>query len=211
MIIEKCVVGIMAANCYLLINETSKETVIIDPGAQFNIIKSKINSMDLKPVAILLTHGHFDHIMVAKELSDEFEIDIYVSEPEASVLSDASLNGSNLIRQNFTLEADILLEKNEVIRLADMDIKVIYTPGHTQGGVCYYIEDQEILFSGDTLFFESVGRTDFPTGDHRSLMHSIYRQLLILPESVKVYPGHGGETTIGHEKENNLFIREYRR
>ncbi len=211
MIIEKCVVGIMAANCYLLINETSKETVIIDPGAQFNIIKSKINSMEIKPVAILLTHGHFDHVMAAKELSNEFAIDIYVAKPEASVLSDSSLNGSNLIRQKFTLEADVLVDKNEIIRLADMDIKVIYTPGHTQGGVCYYIEDQEVLFSGDTLFFESVGRTDFPTGDNRSLMHSISSQILTLPESIKVYPGHGEETTIGHEKENNLFIREYRR
>ena len=167
--------------------------------------------MEIKPVAILLTHGHFDHVMAAKELSNEFAIDIYVAKPEASVLSDSSLNGSNLIRQKFTLEADVLVDKNEIIRLADMDIKVIYTPGHTQGGVCYYIEDQEVLFSGDTLFFESVGRTDFPTGDNRSLMHSISSQILTLPESIKVYPGHGEETTIGHEKENNLFIREYRR
>lgn len=211
MIIEKCVVGVMATNCYLLINETSKETVIIDPGAQLNIIKSKINNMELKPIAILLTHGHFDHIMVAKELSNEFAIDIHIARPEASVLSDSSLNCSNLVRQNFTLDADVLLDNNEIITLADMDIKVLYTPGHTHGGACYYIEDQEVLFSGDTLFFESVGRTDFPTGDIRSLLRSISTQLLTLSESVKVYPGHSEETTIGHERENNLFIQEYRR
>ena len=211
MIIEKCVVGVMATNCYLLTNQTSKETVIIDPGAQFNIIKSKINNLQLKPVAILLTHGHFDHIMAAKELSNEFSIDIHVAKPEASVLSDSSLNCSNLIRQNFTLDADVLLENNEIITLADIDIEVIYTPGHTHGGACYYIKDQEVLFSGDTLFFESVGRTDFPTGDVRSLMHSISSQLLTLPESVKAYPGHGEETTIGHERANNFFIQEYRR
>lgn len=209
MIIEKCIVGVMATNCYLLINETSKETVIIDPGAQFNIIKSKIDNMELKPVAILLTHGHFDHIMVAKELSNEFKIDIHISRPEASILSDSSLNCSNLIRKNFNLDADVLLDDNEIITLADIDIEVIFTPGHTYGGVCYYIKDEEVLFSGDTLFFESVGRTDFPTGDIRSLLHSISTKLLELPESVKVYPGHGEETTIGHEKENNLFVQEY--
>ena len=204
--IETCVVGVMSANCYLLINDKLKETVIIDPGDQADIIKRKIEELGVKPVGILLTHGHFDHIMAAPELAEEYQIKIYAAEAEAQLLSDDKTNCSGMIRRRFTLKADILLKNEESINLADINIKIIDTPGHTVGGACYYIEDQNVLFSGDTLFFESVGRTDFPTGDIRSLLNSIEQRLLVLPDEVKVYPGHGDTTTIGHEKNNNPFI-----
>ena len=113
-----------------------------------------------------------------------------------------------MIRQNYELEVDILLEDNEKVNLAGFDIEVIHTPGHTQGGVCYYIEDEGVLFSGDTLFADSIGRTDLPTGDIRALRNSIIKRLFVLPEEVEVYPGHGAKTTIGHEKAHNPFILE---
>ena len=210
MIIKTCVVGVMSTNCYLLINENTKEAVVIDPGAQSSLIISKITDLNLKPVAILLTHGHFDHIMAAEDLAETYNIKIYASEEETELLSDCSLNCSNLIRTNFTLEADILLVNGEIISLAGFDIEVIGTPGHTNGGVSYYIEDEGVVFTGDTLFFESIGRTDFPTGDIRSLSNSIVKHLFTLPEEVIAYPGHGDVTSIKHEKTNNLFMLEYR-
>lgn len=210
MIIETCAVGIMATNCYLLINKETKETVIIDPGAQASLIISKITDLNLKPVAILLTHGHFDHIMAAGHVAEEYGISIYASELEATLLSDSSLNCSNLIRDNFDIEADVLLHDRQKLNLAGFVIEVINTPGHTSGGVCYYLEDKKILFTGDTLFNESIGRTDFPTGDIRALLNSVAKQLFTLPEDVVVYPGHGDTTTIEHEKNNNPFLIEYR-
>lgn len=211
MIIETCVVGVTATNCYLLINNITKETVVIDPGAQSSTIILKIDELDLKPVAILLTHGHFDHIMAAKEVAKEYDIEIYAPKSEEAILKDASLNCSNLIRRNFTLTADVLLEDHEVVNLAGIDIETIYTPGHTVGGASYYIEDKEVIFCGDTLFFESIGRTDLPMGDIRSLRHSIVEYIFVLPDDVTVYPGHGATTSIGHEKEYNPYIREYGR
>ncbi len=210
MIIKTCTLGIMVTNCYLLINEDTKETVIIDPGAQADLIISKISELDLKPVAILLTHGHFDHIMAADDVACEYDIDIYASELEAPLLSDASLNCSNLVRNNFTLEADVLLDNREIVSLAGFNIEVVNTPGHTSGGVCYYIEDERVLFSGDTLFFESIGRTDFPTGDIRALVNSVVKTIFALPEEVVVYPGHGETTSIEHEKANNPYALECR-
>ncbi len=210
MIIETCAVGIMPTNSYLVANEKSKEAIIIDPGAQADVIISKIRDLGLKPVAILLTHGHFDHIMAAQAIAEEYDISIHASELEASLLSDSSLNGSNLIRNNITLEADVLLEDRQVLNLAGFDIEVVNTPGHTSGGVCYYIKDEKVLFTGDTLFRESIGRTDFPTGDIRALVNSVVKHLFTLPEDVLVYPGHGDTTTIEHEKLNNPFLLEYR-
>lgn len=210
MIIETCVVGVTATNCYLLINEETRETVVIDPGSDLDVIKSRIDKLDLKPVSILLTHGHFDHIMAANEMSEEYKIDIHASKEEETLLADPKLNCSSMIRSKYYVEADVLLEDQEVMKMAGLDIKVINTPGHTQGGVSYYIEEEGVLFCGDTLFLDSVGRTDFPTGDIRSLNNSIIKHLFTLPTDVKVYPGHGETTSIGHEKENNPFIKEYR-
>lgn len=208
MIIKTCVVGVVSTNCYLLINENTKETIIIDPGAEADKIILKIKELNVKPVAILLTHGHFDHVMAVKDLVEEYGIKTYGSKEEVAIFENDSLNCSGMIRQNYELEVDILLEDNEKVNLAGFDIEVIHTPGHTQGGVCYYIEDEGVLFSGDTLFADSIGRTDLPTGDIRALRNSIIKRLFVLPEEVEVYPGHGAKTTIGHEKAHNPFILE---
>ncbi len=208
MIIKTCVVGVVSTNCYLLINENTKETIIIDPGAEADKIILKIKELNVKPVAILLTHGHFDHVIAVKDLVEEYGIKTYGSKEEVAIFENDSLNCSGMIRQNYELEVDILLEDNEKVNLAGFDIEVIHTPGHTQGGVCYYIEDEGVLFSGDTLFADSIGRTDLPTGDIRALRNSIIKRLFVLPEEVEVYPGHGAKTTIGHEKAHNPFILE---
>lgn len=210
MIIETCVVGVMSTNCYLLINETRNEAVVIDPGAQPELIKTKLEEFNVTPMAILLTHGHFDHIMAAFSLAKEYDIKIHAGRPEERLLADASLNCSSLVQQDIVLETEVLLDDREILNLAGINIEVIYTPGHTKGGVSYYIEDQGVLFCGDTLFYESIGRTDLPTGDIRSLLYSIEQHLFVLPEDVVVYPGHGQATSIGHEKVSNPFTLEYR-
>jgi hydroxyacylglutathione hydrolase len=207
--IKTCVVGCMSTNCYLVINEETKETIVIDPGDQAEKMKELIQEKGLVPVGILLTHGHFDHIMAVPDLVNTYGIKVFAASPEDTLLSDDKLNSSAMIRRRFTLSADILLEDEEKLDLGGISFKTIYTPGHTSGGICYYIENEKVIFTGDTLFFESVGRTDFPTGDMRSLLHSIEQRLLVLPEEVKVYPGHGETTSIGHEKKNNPFIKEY--
>lgn len=210
MIIETCVVGVMSTNCYLLINETRNEAVVIDPGAQPDLIKAKLDKFNVTPVAILLTHGHFDHIMAAASLAKEYDIEIHAGKPEEELLANSSLNCSSLVQQDIVLDTDVLLDDKEIINLADINIEVIYTPGHTQGGVSYYIEDVGALFCGDSLFYESIGRTDFPTGDIRALTCAIEKRLFALPQEVIVYPGHGQTTSIGHEKANNPFILECR-
>lgn len=208
--IETCVVGVTATNCYLITNKNTKETVIIDPGDLSKTIIAKIEELELKPVAIMLTHGHFDHIMATNIISDEYDVEVYAAASEESLLNDPSLNCSSLIRHNYLVKPDVLLDNYERVTLAGFNFETIYTPGHTNGGACYYIKDEEIVFSGDTLFLESVGRTDLPTGDMRSLRHSIVNHLFTLPNNVTVYPGHGPKTTIGHEKNNNPFLQDYR-
>lgn len=209
MIIKTCVVGVTATNCYIVINQRTKEAVIVDPGDQSAIIIAKIKELEVEPIGILLTHGHFDHIMATNIISKEFGIKIYASKLEQTILSDPSLNSSAMIRRNYTVEPDVLFEGEEIIKLAGFEFEVINTPGHTSGGVSYYLEKQGILFSGDTLFHESIGRTDFPTGDIRALNNSIVKNLFKLPKKVEVYPGHGQTTTIGHEMENNPFVAQY--
>lgn len=209
MIIKTCVVGVTATNCYIVINQRTKEAVIVDPGDQSAIIIAKIKELEVEPIGILLTHGHFDHIMATNIISKEFGIKIYASKLEQTILSDPSLNSSSMIRRNYTVEPDVLFEGEEIIKLAGFEFEVINTPGHTSGGVSYYLEKQGILFSGDTLFHESIGRTDFPTGDIRALNNSIVKNLFKLPKKVEVYPGHGQTTTIGHEMENNPFVAQY--
>lgn len=203
--IQTYVLGLVRTNCYVISNESSKEALVIDPPDQADTIISKLKELDLKPVAILLTHGHFDHIMAAGELAEKYKIPIYAGEAEKEMLKDPGLNSSVMVQKNYVLTADIWLKDQEELTLGGMKIKVLQTPGHTAGGVCYYFEEEKVLLSGDTLFLESVGRTDLPTGDGRILIDSINRKLMVLPEEVVVYPGHGDRTTIGHEKKYNPY------
>lgn len=202
--IRRLVVGRMQTNCFLIAND--KKCIIVDPGSNFEKIVNTIESNEYEPVAIFLTHGHFDHIMAVNELKEKYGINIYAAKPEKELLEDESLNCSIHFGYNYETAADVLLNDGQWINVIGIDIKVIYTPGHTAGSCCYYIKDEKAIIAGDTLFYTSVGRSDLPTGDERTLLKSL-RMLMELPAETKVYCGHGPETTIGFEKECNPYIR----
>lgn len=202
--IKRIVVGRVQTNCYIIAKE--KRCIIVDPGDDFEKIVSFIETQDYEPVAIFLTHGHFDHIMAVNELKDKYHISVYASKAEAELLGDEYLNCSVHFGYKYSTKADVLLKDGQWIDVIGMSINVIYTPGHTSGSCCYYIKDEKLLLSGDTLFYSSVGRTDLPTGDEKTLMKSL-KMLMELPEDVRVLSGHGPETHIGFEKANNPYIR----
>lgn len=203
------VVGMVSTNCYVIYHEQLKKAVIIDPGDNGEYILKKCQELSLKPEAILLTHGHCDHIMAVKQMMEQVsDIKLYASREEAGLLGNPDENlSSSLMRTPYSLEADYLVKDGEILHLAGFQWKVISTPGHTAGSVCYLIEDEGVLISGDTLFAESLGRTDLPTASPSAIISSIIEKLLILPDEIMVYPGHGAPTTIGHEKACNPVAR----
>ena len=193
--------GHIAANCYMLLSDNA--AVVIDPGIFSQKVKDFLNENFEKERLILLTHAHFDHICGAERLRADTGVKIAVGEKDAPALIDTSLSLSDKFHAHQTpFEADILLKDNEIFDVGDIEFKSLSTPGHTVGGMCYLTV--KTLFSGDTLFLESVGRTDFPGGDGEALLKSIKR-LLSLDEDIEVYPGHGEPTTIEHEKLYNPF------
>ena len=204
--IERFIVGMVGTNCYVVSNEETLECFLIDPGAYSDKMITYIRENALKPRAILLTHGHFDHIMGLDEVLAQFFVPVYVQEEEEILLKDASYNASVSYGPAYTFSGASHIKDGQVLELAGMKIRVIHTPGHTIGGCCYYIESENVLFSGDTLFHDSVGRTDFPTGSQSQLVRSIREKLLGLPEETVVCPGHLWLTTIGHEKKYNPFL-----
>lgn len=203
--IRNLVVGMIQTNCYLIKNRKTNELIIVDPGDWAEKIEQAVSLSGATPVGILLTHGHYDHMMAAKEVKEFYQIPIYASAAEKELLNDASLNTSAGWAAPCTLLADIWLDAQQEFLLGGISIHVIATPGHTKGSVCFYLEEEGLLLSGDTLFCESIGRTDLPTGSMRAIKESLHRLLNELPEDVSVYPGHGEATTIAHEKQYNPF------
>lgn len=202
--VETVIVGQIATDCYIAYDEKSLRGFIVDPGSQASKIIAACERLKVRPEAILLTHGHFDHIMAAEELRKHYAISIYAGKNEKRTLRDPGVNLSNVLGNSaYTLEADSFLSDGEHISIAGFDIKVIETPGHTEGGVSYYTESERALFAGDTLFAGSYGRTDMPGGSMSSLVRSIREKLFILPDETAVYPGHGEATAIGYEKKYN--------
>ncbi len=199
------VLGILENNCYFVHREGETETIFIDPNSQGDKLFVRLREKGLEIKAILLTHGHFDHIMGANEMRNISEAKIYACEDEAELLSDPNMNTSARFGKSYTVKPDVLLKDGDTVSVGSMHFKVIQTPGHTVGGCCFYSEEDKILFSGDTLFFESCGRTDFETGNASQMKESL-RKLMELPEDVKVYPGHGDFTTIEHEKMYNPYL-----
>lgn len=180
--------------------------LIVDPGEEADRIERKVSEMQGKPVGILLTHGHFDHILAADEIRKKYNIPIYASEKEETTLLNPRVNLSAFGRGNCTLDADVYLTDLQITELAGFSVQMIETPGHTVGSCCYYLKDEGVLFSGDTVFQGSVGRTDFPEGSTAAIVRSLHRLLDALPDETEVYPGHDASTTIGYEKRYNPFV-----
>lgn len=204
--VERFVTGIISTNCYFVINEETKQTVIIDPAACPKKILEFIDEEGLKIEAILLTHGHFDHIMGIDGFLGHFKVPVYVHEEDERVINDPVLNQSSIYTSGYTFSGAQYLRDRQTLELAGYVFEVIHTPGHTWGGCCYYVASEKALFSGDTLFQESVGRTDFKTSSMSDMMYSVREKLFKLPDETRVYPGHMGETTIGHEKTHNPYV-----
>ena len=187
-------------NCYLCMNTETKEGFIVDPGDDELKISANVSHIEMKPVAILLTHGHFDHIGAVEKLKKRYDIPVYASEVEDRLLLDNRANLSSMFGEPTMICADKFLRDGENVNIAGFDIKFILTPGHTPGSGCYYIADENVLFSGDTLFHASRGRTDFPGGSEAAIINSIKEKLLKLPGNTDVYPGHMDTTKIDNEK-----------
>lgn len=202
-IIKNLVLGGVATNVYFAMNPDTKELLLVDPADDFTAIDMQVARMGGKPAAILLTHGHFDHMLAADECRKHYGIKIYAHKAETAVLEDPGVNLSASWAEPCILKPDAAVVDDEVIKLAGYSIKVLHTPGHTVGSVCYYVESEQVLFSGDTLFAQSYGRTDFLTSSSRDMSSSIKRLLSELPEHTEVYPGHNMATTIAVEKRYN--------
>lgn len=209
--IGRMVLGTCGTNTYFIYREDVKRAIVVDPADYGNHIYESLQKNGLQVAAIILTHGHFDHIWGVEALKNAAEeaqnekILVYCNEAEKELLSDAKKNISAQAGRACTLEADVYLTDGETCTIEDMEFKMIATPGHTIGGCCYYFAEAHLLISGDTLFQESVGRTDFATGSMSTLVRSIKEKLFLLPDETKVYPGHGDSTTIGSEKKYNPF------
>lgn len=198
--------GQMMQNCYFVIEDNTNNAIIIDPGAEAHRLIQIIKKENIKPKYICLTHGHFDHIGACKELKKEYNIPIVICEGEEVLIENPQNNLSTMISQNIEFKADIVLKDNDIFKFGDnLSFKVIKTPGHTPGGMCLYFENENVLFSGDTLFYGSIGRTDFPYGNSSDLIKSI-NKLKHLPDNTVVYCGHGDKTTIGTEKNINPYM-----
>ena len=207
MLVKEFTVGAIGTNCCVAANSETKEALVIDPGDEAEVIERYLSSKDYKPVAVLLTHGHFDHCMAARQLAEDYQIPVYVHEGDKETMETPSYNLCMMIGQELIFTADQYFHgETDRASLAGFEIDVFHTPGHTPGGACFYIKDEGILFSGDTLFCESVGRTDFPNGSMSQLVRSIKEKLMPLPDSTKVLPGHNSWTTIGEERMYNPYL-----
>ncbi len=204
--IGRMMLGVCQTNCYFVYREGSSKVIFIDPADYGDQIFKAMKDNGFEVAAILLTHGHFDHIWGCSRLRQLTSAPVYAYEGEEKVLLSADLNVSAGAGRACTVKANTLLKDGEEVTIEGMTFKLIATPGHTQGSCCYYFEEANMLISGDTLFEESVGRTDLPTGSMSTLVRSVKDKLFELPDDVVVYPGHGDSTTIGHEKKYNPFI-----
>lgn len=205
--IQHSVLGMCATNTYYVYDDETKRGLIVDPANSPDTIIAKVDSLSMIPEAILITHGHFDHVLAMNKVREHYGIKVYAGLTEKQVLHDMAMNLTSSFGMGQVFDADIYLKDGEEFETAGYHIKAIEVPGHTIGGMCYYFDKQGVLFSGDTLFCESVGRSDFPGGSASALCRGIKDKLFILPEHTKVYPGHMDETTIGNEIKYNPFCR----
>lgn len=199
--------GALQVNTYLAVDEKTNEGFIVDPGGYNKVLTKEVRDNDVNIKYIILTHGHSDHICGVNEHKAEFpDAKIVAYKDEEAMLENPNLNQSPGFGVPYSTKADILVSDGDELKVGDVTLKFIHTPGHTEGGMCIYVKEAKALFSGDTLFRQSIGRTDFPGGSYKEIMDSIRKKLFLLPDDTNVFPGHMGMTSIGFEKENNPFV-----
>ena len=199
--IRTVVAGIYGANCYIIMDENTKQAAVIDPGGDVDDILKAINTMGAKVKYILLTHGHVDHTSGVEELKTITKAKVCMNKHDDDLIT----NGEYLFGPLIEGGADELLKQGDIIKISNMEFTCLDTPGHTPGGMCFLIKN--CVFTGDTLFAGSIGRTDFSGGDFNTIINSIKLKLLCLPEDTVVYPGHGPCSTINNEKLRNPFLQ----
>ncbi|MFH1372629.1 MAG: MBL fold metallo-hydrolase [bacterium] len=205
--LQTIVVGPFEVNCYLYLDEASGDAVLIDPGGDEASILRTVSSSAAHVRAILLTHGHGDHIAAVGAVKEELKVPLYVGRPDGDMLTKPSELVTMFYGREVTSPpADHFVGDEQLLTIGSISLRVLSTPGHTLGGVCYLDEREGILFTGDTLFCGSIGRTDFPGGSFDQLIESIRSRILSLPDEVVCLPGHGPKTTVGAERTSNPFL-----
>lgn len=205
MILETLSLGQMQVNCYILASRENSKAIIIDPGSEERKIKKVLDKHKLTPIFIINTHGHYDHI----GSDDKFQVPIYIHKQDFPYLKNPELNLSGLFFIPYEVKSEIkALEEGEILELEDIQLRVIHIPGHTPGGIALEMRKplNKILFTGDSLFFQGIGRSDLQGGNGDLLIKSIKEKLLNLPSDTVIYPGHGPTSTIGEEARNNPFL-----
>lgn len=207
---EQLPLGPLQTNCYLISN-SMKECLVIDPGSEGTKLIQHIQKRGLKPIAILLTHAHFDHIGAVDDVRDHYHIPVYIHRNEKKWLANPAMNGSTaFMSQGISArDAEFLIDQETKLSIGSFSFQVYETPGHSPGSISFYFEGSGIVVSGDALFAGSIGRTDLPQGDHQQLIKSIHQKLLSLPEDTIVLPGHGPDTVIELEMESNPYLNGF--
>ncbi|MFJ7826783.1 MBL fold metallo-hydrolase [Psychrobacillus sp. NPDC096623] len=203
--------GYIQTNCYVVSN-SEKQCLIFDPGGEADKIISELHRLKLNPLAILLTHAHFDHIGAVEQVRESFNIPVYIHTAEKKWLVDPAKNGSAKYAEIPSIicsEADFLLNSEPELKIGEFQMELLHTPGHSPGSITYYFKQEDFAIVGDTLFQNSIGRTDLPGGNQAELMKAIHSKLLTLPETTLIYPGHGASTTIEEEMETNPFLNGF--
>ncbi len=204
--VHKIEVMPLGTNCYFAFDESTREGIVIDPGGSSDLIMKKIDELKMKVVAIVNTHGHWDHVGANQTVSEKMGVPVFIHEDDADYLTDPAKNISNMMgTQSQTKAADHLLKEGDTVTFGSCKLEVIHTPGHTPGGICLY--GHGVLFCGDTLFYRSIGRTDLPGGDFHTLIESIKNKIFTLPGDTLVCPGHGMVTNVRDEINGNPFVR----
>lgn len=195
------VVGVLSVNCVIVWNSETKEAYVVDPGSDAEMIQDRVAQLGVTPRAILLTHGHVDHILAVSELAEHWQIPVWIH-PEDIALY---LSPDNALLPWIPAAQNLPQPVADIPAIDGLEFTLLHTPGHTKGGVCFYFPEDKFALTGDTLFKGTHGRTDFPGGSQREIMHSIKKILFKLPDDTLIYPGHHASSSIGNEKNNSFF------